>query len=41
MIRLIRFAVEPRVLAEKKVEWLAAHKLALTKDPRKRPLSSQ
>lgn len=41
MIRLARFAAEPRVLAEKKAEWLAAYKLVLVKDPRKRPPSSQ
>jgi uncharacterized protein (TIGR02646 family) len=41
MIRLTRFAAEPRVLAEKKVEWLAAYKLALVINPKKHPHSSQ
>ena len=41
MIRLTRFAAEPRILAEKKVEWLAAFRLALAKDPKKHPQSSQ
>ena len=41
MIRLTRFAAEPRILAEKKVEWLAAYRLTLAKEPRKRPPSSQ
>ena len=41
MIRLARFANEPRILAERKVEWLAAFKLALVKDPKKHPHSSQ
>lgn len=40
MIRLRRLT-EPRILAEKKVEWLAVYKLALAKGPKKHPHSSQ
>lgn len=41
MIRLTRFAAEPRILAEKKVKWLTAFRLALARDPKKRPDSSK
>jgi hypothetical protein len=39
MILLTRSS-EPDKLSEKKVEWLAAYKLALAKDPKKHPHSS-
>lgn len=40
MIRLTRFAVEPPILTQKKVEWLASYKAARAKDPKKHPHSS-